>query len=261
MTKTTITIVKTFLTAMLRLREWLFIIRRNFFKLLTFTYAGAYRHHTRLPIEAIAENQDYGQNKNETIVSLVQFRRLKTEELRFVQGGATLSGAAAIGVFSWPTTEKALWATKMLWNWGLFFSLFALISSAHQRLLRHLPEKFDQEFDDQQFEVALSLFLKPVVGQQRSAREVSCRMLWFWQCPIMLMSYSWVFFVNGYALHLLSPVFDTSGAETSEEVSILTLCGCGLVVLNFTFCGKLCRHRLAVARLKPTTTASADAQV
>ncbi|EYB25263.1 hypothetical protein QX201_004471 [Fusarium graminearum] len=251
MTKTTITIVKTFLTAMLRLREWLFIIRRNFFKLLTFTYAGAYRHHTRLPIEAIAENQDYGQNKNETIVSLVQFRRLKTEELRFVQGGATLSGAAAIGVFSWPTTEKALWATKMLWNWGLFFSLFALISSAHQRLLRHLPEKFDQEFDDQQFEVALSLFLKPVVGQQRSARE----------CPIMLMSYSWVFFVNGYALHLLSPVFDTSGAETSEEVSILTLCGCGLVVLNFTFCGKLCRHRLAVARLKPTTTASADAQV
>ncbi|KAI6753513.1 hypothetical protein HG531_005682 [Fusarium graminearum] len=141
---------------------------------------------------------------------------------------ATLSGAAAIGVFSWPTTEKALWATKMLWNWGLFFSLFALTSSAHQRLLRHLPEKFDQEFDDQQFEVALSLFLKPV-------------------CPIMLMSYS--------------PVFDTSGAETSEEVSILTLCGCGLVVLNFTFCGKLCRHRLAVARLKPTTTASADAQV
>ncbi|CEF76517.1 unnamed protein product [Fusarium graminearum] len=251
MTKTTITIVKTLLTAMLRLREWLFIIHRNFFKLLTFTYAGAYRHHTRLPIEAIAENQDYGQNKNETIVSLVQFRRLKTEELRFVQGGATLSGAAAIGVFSWPTTEKALWATKMLWNWGLFFSLFALISSAHQRLLRHLPEKFDQEFDDQQFEVALSLFLKPVVGQQRSARE----------CPIMLMSYSWVFFVNGYALHLLSPVFDTSGAETSEEVSILTLCGCGLVVLNFTFCGKLCRHRLAVARLKPTTTASADAQV
>ncbi|CAG1986056.1 unnamed protein product [Fusarium graminearum] len=220
MTKTTITIVKTLLAAMLRLREWLFIIRRNFFKLLTFTYAGAYRHHTRLPIEAIAENQDYGQNKNETIVSLVQFRRLKTEELRFVQGGATLSGAAAIGVFSWPTTEKALWATKMLWNWGLFFSLFALISSAHQRLLRHLPEKFDQEFDDQQFEVALSLFLKPVVGQQRSAREVSCRMLWFWQCPIMLMSYSWVFFVNGYVLHLLSPVFDTSGAETPEEASL-----------------------------------------
>jgi hypothetical protein len=130
-----------------------------------------------------------------------------------------LSGAAAIGVFSWPTTEDALWATKMLWNWGLFFSLFALISSAHQRLLRYLPERFDQEFDDQQFEVALSLFLQPVIGQQRAARKISCRMLWFWQCPMMLMSYSWVFFVNGYALHLLHPVFDTSGAEESEEVN------------------------------------------
>jgi hypothetical protein len=108
----------------------------------------------------------------------------------------------------------------MFWNWGLFLSLFALISSAHQRLLRYLPEKVDQDFDDQHIEVALSLFLQPPVGQPGTKRRISCKMLWFWQCPTMLMSYSWVFFVTGYALHLLSPVFGSSRAKSSEEVSI-----------------------------------------
>lgn len=235
--------------------------RRILFNILTFTYSGAYNHHTRTPIHAIAEHQDYGQNKMETIKSLAQFRQLKAEELRFVQGAAALSGAAAIGVFSWPTTEVVIWATKMFWNWGLFFSIFALISSAHQRLLRYLPEKVDQTFDHQQIEVALSLFLCPVVGQKNEERKISCKMLWFWQCPTMLMSYSWVFFVTGYALHLLTPVFGSPAANVSKEISGLTVCGCGLVVLNFIFCGSLCQRRLTAAKQKSTTTASADAQV
>ncbi|KAH6991941.1 hypothetical protein EDB82DRAFT_535102 [Fusarium venenatum] len=246
---------------MTKCRKFLLLMRCLFFNFLTFTYPGAYDHHTRSPVRRIAAHQDYNQNKIDTIASLVQFRKLKEAELRFVQGAATLSGAAAIGVFSWPTTEKAIWATKMFWNWGLFFSIFALISSAHQRLLRYLPEKADQEFEDKQIEVALSLFLRPVKGQQKDMKKISFKMLWFWQCPTMLMSYSWVFFVTGYALHLLTPVFGSSGVKTSEEVYGLTLCGCGLVVLNFIFCGSLCQHRLTMARRRSTTTLNADEQV
>jgi hypothetical protein len=107
----------------------------------------------------------------------------------------------------------------MFWNWGLFLSLFALISSAHQRLLRYLPEKEDQDFDDQQLEVALSLFLQPLVERSGQKRRISRKMLWFWQCPTMLMSYSWVFFITGYALHLLSPLFDPDQADMSRKVS------------------------------------------
>ncbi|KAM0282447.1 hypothetical protein ACHAO9_010236 [Fusarium lateritium] len=146
----------------------------------------------------------------------------------------------------------------MFWHWGLFFSIFALISSAHQRLLRYLPKKADQDFDDEQFEVALNLFLQPRAGQTGKKRKACRIMVWFWQCPTMLMSYSWVFFVTGYALHLLSPVFDASSSKTSRKVAILTLCGCGLVVLNFILCGSLCERRLTGARRKPTTTITSE---
>ncbi|SPJ85056.1 uncharacterized protein FTOL_10942 [Fusarium torulosum] len=71
----------------------------------------------------------------------------------------------------------------------------------------------------------------------------------------MLMSFSWVFFLIGYALHLLTPIFDPSQAEISRKVAILTLCGCGLVVSNFVFCASLCQYRLSKAeKNSPKTT-------
>ncbi|KAF5676101.1 hypothetical protein FHETE_2228 [Fusarium heterosporum] len=195
--------------------------------ILTCTYSGAYKYHTRNPIDAIRHHQN---QEDATIKNLVNFRQAKIEELRFVQGAATLSGAAVIGGFSWPTTEKTIWATKMLWNWSLFLSSFALIGSAHQRLLRHLPAAIEEDFGEQKLKIALSLFLQPVIEEESDTppsdsemRRVSRKMLWFWQCPTMLMSYSWVFFLVGYALHLLTPIFDPSQAEVSRVVAGLTL--------------------------------------
>lgn len=129
-------------------------------------------------------------------------------------------------------------------------SCFALISSAHQRLLRHLPEmKKDAEkehldYDIEKVPAALNLFLKPA-GVTTKQRAISMRMLWVWQCPTMLMSYSWVFFLIGYALYILTPVFDASQAEVSWKVATVTVCGCGLIVLNFSVCAGICQHRLS----------------
>ena len=128
-------------------------------------------------------------------------------------------------------------------------SCFALISSAHQRLLRHLPEirkteeKEQLEYDKEKVPAALNLFLKPASVTTKQ-RAVSMRMLWVWQCPTMLMSYSWVFFLIGYALYILTPVFDASQAEVSWKVATVTVCGCGLIVLNFSVCAGICQHRL-----------------
>jgi hypothetical protein len=136
---------------------------------------------------------------------------------------AALSAGAVIGVFSWPTVEKTVWAAKMLWNWSFFMSTFSLISSAHQRLLRHLPEKDNLDYSEDKLLLALNLFLQPAVkptslSGKMEPRRVSRRMLWIWQCPTMLMSYSWVFFLVGYALHVLTPFFDPSQAESSSKV-------------------------------------------
>lgn len=115
----------------------------------------------------------------------------------------------------------------MLWHWSLILSTFALISSAHQRLLRHLPtDRFQENFDEEKIQLALNLFLSPPVrlketegnSPKRFRRQSSSRMIWIWQCPTMLMSYSWVLFLVGYALHVLKPVFDPSRTEVSKKV-------------------------------------------
>jgi hypothetical protein len=111
----------------------------------------------------------------------------------------------------------------MLWNWSFFMSVFAIISAAPTRLLEHLPGKGRKHYKDEDIRVALGLFLQDSkrpdnLEDKREDRRVSKKMLWVWQCPTMLMSYSWVFFLVGYALHVLTPIFDVSQANVSAKV-------------------------------------------
>lgn len=135
---------------------------------------------------------------------------------------ATLSGVAVIGAFSWSDTASTVWVAKMLWHWTLTLSIFALVSSAHQRLLRHLPSDKFQDFDDDKIKLALNLFLSPPVQTNASTRQpkrrASWRMIWIWQCPTMLMSYSWVLFLVGYGLHIMKPIFEPVRTNTSRKV-------------------------------------------
>jgi hypothetical protein len=130
----------------------------------------------------------------------------------------------------------------MLWHWSLILSIFALISSAHQRLLRHLPSDkscsgrlesgFQESFDDDKIKLALNLFLSPPLPPTGSnnkpptppTREISSRMVWMWQCPVMLMNYSWVLFLVGYGLHVLKPVFEPSQTHISKAVRCWQAC-------------------------------------
>ena len=90
-------------------------------------------------------------------------------------------------------------------------STFSLIGSAPIRLLQGLPdekndaekddaEKDDAEkYDEHKIQMALNLFLQPPPAKlapsrgKTQDRQISRTMLWVWQCPAMLMSYSWVF--------------------------------------------------------------------
>lgn len=81
-------------------------------------------------------------------------------------------------------------------------STFSLIGSAPMRLLQHLPQHLPDEDDTEinrfKIKMALNLFLQPRAKLDGSSdkmghRRMSRRMLWVWQCPAMLMSYSWVF--------------------------------------------------------------------
>ena len=214
--------------------------------LVTLSYSGALKYHTTDPIRAVVRNCDYKNQKDSVMATLSHFRQIKEEELQFVNKAvsathgqsretrlmvpskqAALSGVAVIGAFSWPETQDTLLVTRMFWHWSLFLSTFALISSAHQRLLRHLPrDEFDDRFDDKKIQLALNLFLQPPLHPknphknppQLPTRHSSARMIWIWQCPTMLMSYSWVFFLVGYTLHVLKPVIHPLPMESAKMV-------------------------------------------
>jgi hypothetical protein len=79
-------------------------------------------------------------------------------------------------------------------------STLALVGAAPTRLLLHLPDKSDTEYNEHKIKMALNLFLQPPTkiagsggGGKMEHRGISRRMLWVWQCPAMLMSYSWLF--------------------------------------------------------------------
>jgi hypothetical protein len=52
--------------------------------LLSLSYSGALKYHTTDPIEEIQKNNDYVHHRQDVIEALAHFRRLKQEELQFV---------------------------------------------------------------------------------------------------------------------------------------------------------------------------------
>lgn len=88
----------------------------------------------------------------------------------------------------------------------------ALISSSQERLLERLP-KVGEEGYDAQLQEGLLMVLAPCrgnAGDLEKAEVVSLRpsslLLFLWQTPLMLMHYSWLMFLVGYELYLITPL-------------------------------------------------------
>lgn len=111
----------------------------------------------------------------------------------------------------------------MFWHWSLLDACFALISSVQQRFLAELPDKRD-EFDEWKPHLLATLNLALGVNHSdktwSSPRPVSCAMIWVWQTPMMLMNYSWVLFLLGYAIHILTPIFDGKHDALTQTVRV-----------------------------------------
>ena len=71
----------------------------------------------------------------------------------------------------------------------------------------------------------LSLFVhtkasNPGLESESSSKthKPNLMMVYVWQCPVMLMSWSWVFFYAGFILHILTPVIPPK--EKKHEVQV-----------------------------------------
>ncbi|KAI0151685.1 hypothetical protein GGR57DRAFT_179346 [Xylariaceae sp. FL1272] len=203
---------------------------------LTFTYNGALHYDTLEPTKEIRNVQ----NDSAALAKALEvFRVRKSAEISFARNAATLSAAAYLAIFSWPPVETTPWPAKLFWHWGLVLSIFSLISSVQSRLLSVFPHP-DCGGNDQAASHVLDVVLRSDHSPSSGQRERSIALLWMWQCPTMLMSYSWLFFVVGYVIHILRPLLSV-GHELTPAISIVIASGCLLAAVNFVYCSTLSR--------------------
>lgn len=151
-----------------------------------------------------------------------------------------------IGTFSWPTSSEVFWLSRLFWYCSLWFSVFALVGFSHQRLIDALPGQDlhvgTDAFEKTQIESALRLVLSkrsntrpqqedPENGPYNQRSFVfDWALAYVWQYPLMLLSYSWLFFLLGYGIYILNPMLPE--VRDSFEVGCAGI-GIGVGVLTF----------------------------
>ncbi len=79
--------------------------------------------------------------------------------------------------------------------------------------------------DDRHLKNILRLLLRPMRSDGESVPgavlllEPDVKMIWVWQTPMMLMSLSWVTFLVGYELYILTPFTEGKGWTVESAVS------------------------------------------
>ena len=147
--------------------------------------------------------------------------------LRYAQ--ATVSAAAVFAVFAWIDVPDAFWLAKLFWRSSLWFSLFALISTAPKRVLENFPEFEDKErgisedlekVPDQEISKILDVLLtRHGSKKDQTLRSPDKKIIWALQSPTMMTSYAWLCFLLGYELYLITPLLDRGDWTVEKTVS------------------------------------------
>ncbi|KAF2671527.1 hypothetical protein BT63DRAFT_423727, partial [Microthyrium microscopicum] len=196
-------------------------LRQCCLRLAIWSYYDHIHFSTLDPIAEIIQCQRDGKALRE---KLIEFRKRKDSEFKFVSLASGLSAACTVQVFSWTSLQETYWVANMLWQCSLLASIAALVSSAQSRAFHYLPSKVS--CSDEEVTRALRMVLQEVSDRHTSKRgarsdtrqtstskklrnnnfKESALRIYFWQNPLMLMSWSWVLFLMAFTLHIATPL-------------------------------------------------------
>jgi len=137
----------------------------------------------------------------------------------------TFLAAAVIGAFSWNTVQTAFWLTHGLWYSSLIFSILGILLSATQiaalHLLGPLPiPKRNRAFKLNRAKAAIAKYSPLLVSKTVSGNVPRKKMLFTWQGPVMLMSYSVCSFLAGLTILVCSPLIRREGWGPGYNVNL-----------------------------------------
>ena len=150
---------------------------------------------------------------------------------------ATVNTAITVSIFSWPSLVDSPWYAEGCFYAALVLSISALIAVSQENVLLSdmrqsyasaIPSISDSCHEDPRhkppdhfaaLEGTISFLIvrqtKTTFSSKKSSAEDivegvqkskgSALMMFLWQRPLMLMSYSWVLLVAGLTLHVLRP--------------------------------------------------------
>ncbi|KAL2065704.1 hypothetical protein VTL71DRAFT_3374 [Oculimacula yallundae] len=216
--------------------------------ILTWPYHYTFLNYTKEPIVRIVRSSSK-LNDPEYNANVAAFVAGKRHELRFLKTAATLSAAATVGTLSWPSIAFAPWPALALWYCSLLLAIFALITSnQHSALLdsaigttisisRQETGSGPMSELGKNKTFSLPSFLNPeanlpIMGTPAPEIELAhtiglasigksrwslIKSVYIWQCPLMLMSWSWVTFLVAETLHVARPLLWTSAEHNDRK--------------------------------------------
>ncbi|KAK8138124.1 hypothetical protein PG984_001504 [Apiospora sp. TS-2023a] len=201
---------------------------------LTLPYYRFFRQNTLLPIQAIAKAINVRRDEEEIHLMLARWRERKLYELHYIQIAGTLLSGAVIGCFSWTPRDKEHWLGPAAWYSCLILSLFAILLSSSEAFIfsnirAPAPTLTEHGPVSSPLSVEVSMIIHIDRGGSRTEQEAEGRretvaatapslvpparalvrwnMVFTWQAPIMLLSYSVVSFLVGVTVYVCTPLY------------------------------------------------------
>ncbi|KAH8752796.1 hypothetical protein F5883DRAFT_691326, partial [Diaporthe sp. PMI_573] len=180
----------------------------------------------------------------------------------------TLLAAAVIGCFSWPNPRTEFWLGPGCWYSSLVLSLFSVLLSSSEAFLFRSVCSASQRTDPKK-ELGMILQKHGGQGEQRQrpsrpgpeaskfASEVNSElpetaghstektrisdnvrwnMVFTWQAPVMLMPYSFILFILGLTIRVMTPLFDGREFDADSRIAIFYIVFSGIGGGAFMWC-------------------------
>ncbi|KAK3376798.1 hypothetical protein B0T24DRAFT_229707 [Lasiosphaeria ovina] len=230
-------------------------------QLITLPYHRFFTYNTLRPIQEVLRHASTGvqpdsPDRRELHAVLVGWRTRKKDELSFVAVAATVMTAIDTASFSWGNVATSHWVGPAFWYAALTTSVFGIFLAAQQLSLLSLMGELPEDHAATSARV-MTRHLGQVLGRAKrkgagaatgdgeaAGQDLSYtdgwvlnwRLIFNWQCPMMFIAYSTLFYMVGLTVVACTPLLTEEWGNTDTYVSVAYLVSLGLSLALFALC-------------------------
>ncbi|KAF2471779.1 uncharacterized protein BDR25DRAFT_285382 [Lindgomyces ingoldianus] len=213
----------------------------------TLPYYRFYRHNTIEPLKKISTLACQPLNSRKVLKEISRWRARKLTELQFISIACAIVAAAVIGAFSWNTVVDAYWLAHALWHGSLVLSILGILLAAQQIAILYALGPLPRVTKPDQADAAIQRYsplllskaskqIFQVESQSKKSVQPRKKMVFIWQCPMMLMSYSVTAFLAGLTILVCTPLIRRDEWNSGCNIAVMYLTISAISSAAFLFC-------------------------